>query len=154
MLPSSFALNWFEAEVQVENHTAETLYLTPITTTRGKPEVIRQPGSIRQRDFPLSPGQSQRLKYDTADAPLAGIAVCRTSEDCRLLTTEHTDEYDLNAYEDLAILAPEWLKAIQSSPKRNLGVVIFPVLGLVPIILFISWLYLVVKERKTKDTIS
>jgi hypothetical protein len=152
ILPSSFFLNLFKAEVRIENRTNETLYITAITTTRGYPEVIRQPSSIKQRDFPLRSGQSQILTYDIADAPLAGIAVCRSSEDCRLLGSDYAEVCYLDAYEDYPLLEPEWLETIRSSPERSMGVVIIPVLGLVPIILFISWLYLVVKEKKSRDT--
>ena len=157
MLPSSivppaadFMVNLFEGEIRVKNGTEETLYITPITTTTGKPVVIRQISSIRQRDFPVKPGQSLRLTYDMADAPLAGIAICRTSDDCRLLTTDYADEYDLDGYEDLPVLEQEWLAAIQSSPKQSLSVVIYPILGLVPAMLFLSWVYLIIQERETE----
>ena len=74
---ADFTINLFEAQVRVVNRTEETLYITPVTTTTGKPEVIQQFSSIRQRDFPLKPGGDFVLTYDMADMPLAGIAVCR-----------------------------------------------------------------------------
>ena len=146
-----FMVNLFEAEVQVENRTEETLYITPVTTTTGKPVVIQQLSSIKQRDFPIKPDQSLVLKYDMADMPLAGITVCRTSQDCRFLATDDSEKVYLDTYDDLPLLEPEWLAAIQSSPMRNLSVVIYPILGFVPVILFVVWLYLTIKERKSEN---
>jgi hypothetical protein len=143
-------LNIFETGFWVENQTEEVLYITPITTATGKPLVIKQPSSIRQRDFPINPGRSIILTYDAADRPLSGIAVCRSSDDCRLFATDYTNEYVLNTYEDLPPLKQTWLPAVQQSPKRNFGIVLFPILGLVPIILFASWVRLSVKDRKSR----
>lgn len=147
---ADFTVNLFEAQVRVVNRTEETLYITPITTTTGNPEVIQQFSSIRQRDFPVKPGGAFVLAYDMADMPLAGIAVCRAGEDCRLLAVDHSGEVYLDSYQDLPTLEQTWLMALQSSPKRNMGVVIWPVLGLLPILFFVSWLYLTVKDRKKK----
>src|SRR5574340_1298926 len=74
-LPSyvDFIVNTFESSARVENKTAETLYLTPITTTYGDPRVIAQSGTFRQRELPVKPGGSIQLQYDAADLPLAGI---------------------------------------------------------------------------------
>ena len=159
LLPASFPPNFFATEVRIENHTTETLYLTPITTTTGEPDAIQQLASIRQRDFPVKPGRSIVLSYDTDDTPLSGIAVCRTSDDCRLLETDHADinyldqnAYVLDTYTDLPPLEPAWLAAVQTSPKRNMSIVVYPLLGLVPVILFASWVYLTVKDRKSRDT--
>jgi hypothetical protein len=145
---ADFTVNLFEGQVRVVNRTEETLYITPISTTTGNPEVIQQPSSIRQRDFPVKLGGSYVLTYDMADMPLAGIAVCRARDDCRLLAVDHLDEVYLDSYQDLPTLEQEWLMALQSSPERNMGVVIWPLMGLVPILLFVSWLYLTVKDRK------
>lgn len=152
LMPSTvdFVVNLFETEVHVENRTGEILYLTPITTTRGKPVVIPQYSSIRQRDFLLRPDRSLVLIYDAADMPLAGIAVCRTNTNCRLLATDYSDEYSLDSYENLPMLEQEWFTAIQSSQKWNLSIVIFPALGLVPIIFFMGWLYLIARDLKLK----
>ena len=144
------SLNIFEAEVRVTNHTEEKLYLTPITMTTGTPLVIRQGSSIRQRDFPVKPGQSLTLTYDMADASLAGIAVCRTSNDCRLLEDDRSDEYTLYAYEALPVLEQAWLAAIHSSPKQGMRAVIFPILGLIPVILVVSVVLLILHDRKQK----
>ena len=151
-LPASFPLNIFKTEFRVENHTEETLYITPITTTTGGPLVIKQTSSIRQRDFPISPGRSIVLTYDAADRPLSGIAVCRSSDDCRLFVTDYSNEYALDTYEDLPPLEQTWLLAVQASPKWGMDIIIFPLLGLVPIIMFASWVNLSVKDRKSKGT--
>jgi hypothetical protein len=150
LLPSGldFTLNLFEAEARVENRTTETLYLTPITTTYGEPRVIRQNISFRQRDIPLGPDGSVLLKYDSADMPLSGIAVCRTDEDCRLLAIDNSGVYVLESYESLPSLEPSWLMAIQSNPLNNYSNVLLTALSLLPILLFSSWLYLGRLEKK------
>ncbi len=143
-----FILNLFEAEAQVENRTGETLYLTAITTTSGRPTVIPQNISFRQRDIPLEPEGTVALKYDSADMPLAGIAVCRTDEDCRLLKNDYSDGYSLESYEMLPSLEPSWLAAIRSHPLHNYSNALIPALSLLPILLFLSWLYVGRLERK------
>jgi hypothetical protein len=76
--PLDFTLNLFESQAQVQNRTSETLYLTPLTTTYGYPLVIPQTAGLRLRDIALAPNASATLEYDSADMPLAGIAVCRS----------------------------------------------------------------------------
>ena len=146
MLPPM--MNLFKAEARVENRTGETLYLTPITTTRGQPEVITQPAFFKQRDILLKPGRSIALTYDVADMPLAGIAVCRSDDECRLLAVDYSDEYSLDSFETLPNLEPGWLLAIRSHPLYNFSIVLYPLLGLVPVVLFLSWLYLGQLEKK------
>ena len=143
-----FTLNLFESEARVENHTSETFYLTPITTTYGRPQVISQNISFRQRHIHLAPNGSVILKYDAADLPLSGIAVCRSEQDCRLLAVDHSDVYYLEAYENLPGLEPSWLMAIQSHPLHNYHNVIIPALSLLPILLFLSWLYVDRLEKR------
>lgn len=138
----NFIMNLFESEARIENRSQETLYLTPFTTTYGRPVVIKQLTFIRQRDIPLEPQQSMVLTYDAADMPLSGIAVCRSSGNCRLAVTHHSGVYYLDAFEDLPELEPDWLLAIQSQPQYSFEIVLIPMLSLLPIILFASWLYL------------
>jgi hypothetical protein len=145
-----FIVNLFEAQARVENRSGETLYITPITTTYGRPVVIPQPTFIRQRDIPLQPNRSIVLTYDVADMPLSGIAVCRTDDDCRLLAVDYSNVYYLDSFENLPRLEPSWLLAIRSHPPYNFGIVLLPVLSLLPVVLFSSWLYLVVKSRSQK----
>ena len=140
-------LNFFHGEARVENRSGETLYITPITTTYGHPVVIGQFTFIRQRDIPLQPNRSIVLTYDTADMPLSGIAVCRTNNDCRLLAVDHLDVYYLDSFENLPSLEPGWLLAIRSHPPYSFQIIVFPILGLLPVILFLSWLYLIVRSR-------
>jgi len=144
LLPSGldFTLNLFEAEARVENHTSETFYLTPITTTYGQPDVIPQNISFRQRNIPLAPNSFVVLTYDSADMPLSGIAVCRTKEDCRLLAVDTSGGYVLDVYESMPSLEPGWLAAIRFHPLHNYNNVILPALSLLPIFLFLMWLYL------------
>jgi hypothetical protein len=138
--------NLFESEARVENRSSETLYLTPFTTTYGRPVVIKQLTFIRQRDIPLEPQQSMVLTYDAADMPLSGIAVCRPSGECRL-AVNHSGVYSLESFEDLPELEPEWLLAIQSQPQYSFEILIIPMLSLLPVILFSSWLYLRLKSK-------
>ncbi len=150
LLPSSvdFMVNLFEAQARVENRTTETLYITPFTTIHGRPVVITQPIFFRQRDVPLRPDHSIVLAYDLADAPISGIVVCRTDNDCRLLAGGVTNVYNLLSYENLPGLEQGWLSAIQSQPKYNLLLVLIPLLSLLPVALFSGWLYLG-RQRQT-----
>ena len=152
-LPSGldFTLNLFETEAHVENQTTETFYLTAITTTYGEPRVIAQNISFRQRDIPLAPNSSVVLTYDSADMLLAGIAVCRTDEDCRLLNVDYSGMYVLDSYETLPSLEPSWFEAIRAHPLYNYTTVLLPVLGLLPILLLVSWLYMGRAEKKNLD---
>ena len=150
LLPAGldFTLNLFETEARVENRTSQTFYLTPITTTYGHPQVIPQNISFRQRDIPLGPSGAVLLKYDSADMPLAGIAVCRTQQDCRLLAVDYSNVYVLESYESLPDLESSWLMAIQSHPVRNYMNIIIPTLSLLPVLLFLSWLYVGTLEKR------
>jgi len=148
---ADMTVNLFEEDVQVENRSKEIVYVTSITTTRGKPEVIGQLSYIKQRDIPIKPGDSVLMTYDMADMPLSGIAVCRAEGDCRLLAVDQKDVYFVDSIEDLPRLEEDWLLAIQSTPQNNFGIVIYPILGFVPIALFAIWLYLTIKERKAKS---
>ena len=141
-------VNLFQAEARVENRTGETLYITAITTTYGRPTVISQNVSFRQRDIPIQPNGSVRLEYDSADMPLSGIAVCRTAHDCRLLAVDYADAYQVDSYEALPSLDPSWLAAIQSHPLYNYSNVLIPALSLLPILLISGWLYLGNLEKK------
>lgn len=149
LLGVNVGFNFFATKLQIENKTSETLYLTPITTTYGEPRVIAQTNSIRQRDFPLEASRSFILTYDSADAPLAGVLVCRAEEDCRVLK-DNASVFDPNAqayiqsiasYEDLPIAEADWLQAKQAHPQNSFRVVVMSALGLLPILLFILWLF-------------
>jgi hypothetical protein len=124
------------------------LYFTAITTTYGQPEVIRQSAFIKQRDIPVEPNHSIVLTYDSADMPLSGIAVCRTDDDCRLLDVDYSPVYYLDSFENLPGLDPSWLLAIRSHNPYDPGIVLYPALGLVPVVLFLGWLYLGRLENK------
>jgi hypothetical protein len=152
LLPSSldFMVNLFEAEARVDNRSGETLYITPITTTYGRPVVITQLNSFRQRDIPLQPNHSFTLTYDSADLPLSGIVVCRTNEDCRLLAVDYSDVYSVDSFENLPGVEPSWLLAVRSTPQYNFTIVLIPMSGLLPVVLFLSWLYWGRLENKRK----
>lgn len=152
-LPSglSFVVNLFESEARVENRTSETFYVTPITTTYRKPQVIPQNTAFRYRDIPLQAGSSVTLAYDAADLPLAGIAVCRTGKDCRLLAVDNSNHYYLDSYEDLPALDPNWLQAIQSYPLDNYNNFVMAGLSFLPILLFAGWLILGRLQKKQPD---
>lgn len=143
----SFLPNIFGAEARVKNVSGETLYLTAVTTTTGRPVVIGQRNSLTQRDILIRPNQSRVLQYDSADMPLAGIAVCRTASNCRLLAADHYDTCYINCFECLPPLEPDWSPAIQSYPRYNFYVVLLPLLGFVPVVLFLVWGYLVLQLR-------
>ncbi len=149
-----FMVNVLESEARVENRTSETFYLTAITTTYGEPRVIGQDISFRQRDIPLKPNGSVVLQYDSADMPLSGIAVCRNAEDCRLLARDNSDMYVVEAYETLPSLERGWLQAIKSHPLHNYSNIVIPLLSLVPILLFASWIRFVRAEKKQAVSIA
>jgi hypothetical protein len=128
-----FILNVFEVEASVENRTADTFYLTAITTTTGRPVVIRQPAFGKQRDIPLGPGQTVTPTYDADDAPLSGIAVCKTDEDCRVLTVNYSGEYHIDDFNALPVLEPSWSAAIKATPEFNLAGVGWLAVSLVPV---------------------
>ena len=146
--PVDFIVNLFETEAWLENHTCETLYLTAITTTYGDPRVIPQNIAFRQRNIPVESEGAVALQYDSADLPLAGIAVCRREDDCRLLPANGSGIYELNSYDSLESLDPVWLKAINSQPVYNFPSLIIIVLSVVCLLLFSSWLYLNWRERQ------
>ena len=150
LLPSSvdFTINLFEAEARVENRSGETLYVTPISTTFGRPMVITKLTSFRWKDIPLRPNGSVVLTYDSADMPLSGVAVCRTNDDCRYLAVDYSNEYYVDSFESLPGLEPGWLQAVQSQPQYNFMAVLVPMLGLLPVLLFLGWLYLGWQEKK------
>ncbi|MDQ7028344.1 MAG: hypothetical protein Q9O62_00495 [Ardenticatenia bacterium] len=137
-----FGVNLFDATAIVENRSGETLYITPITTTPGRPKVIPQLKSFRQRDIPLEPNHSIVLEYDATDSVLAGIVVCRATAECRLLTAKDSGVYYVEAFDNLTEVEPSWLVAIQSYPRYNFTTIVVLVLCFVPIMLFLSWLYL------------
>jgi hypothetical protein len=144
LLPASvdFMVNLFEAEATVENRSGEILYITPISTTFGRPMVISQRTSFRLHDIPLRPNRSMMLTYDRADMVLSGIAVCRANNECRLLAVDGSDNYYVDSFENLPELEPDWLLAIQSGLRYNFSPVLIPIMSLVPVVLFLSWLYL------------
>lgn len=94
-------------------------------------------------DIPLRPGRSITLTYDAADFPLAGVVVCRKDGECRVLDTESSDVTVLDSFEALPKLEPSWLQAMQTSLRYRFGIVIYPLLGIVPIILILYWVYLI-----------
>lgn len=147
--PVDFVVNLFESEARLENHTSETLYLTAITTASGEPRVIPQNVAFRQRDIPVGPQGAVALQYDSADLPLAGIAVCRREGDCRLLPGRGSGVYDVKSYDSLERLDPAWQKAIRAQPVYNLFSLIVMAPGLACILLFSSWLYLSRREKHT-----
>ena len=142
-----FDFGLFEIEARVENRSGETLYITPITTTYGYPRIITQDAFIRQRNLPIRPNQSIVLTYDAADMPLSGIVVCRESGECRLLENDRDVIY-VDSFTHLFDLDPDWLQAVHSARPYNFGIVLYPLLGLVPVILFLNWLYLVTRGKK------
>jgi hypothetical protein len=140
-------LGLFETEARIENGSDETLFLTPITTTYRDPRVIPQAGRIRQVDIPLCPERSITLTYDAADFPLAGVAVCRKDGECRVLEPESSGLTVLDSFEALPALEPSWRQAMQASPRYRFGILIYPLLGLVPVVLFLNWVYLVWRDK-------
>jgi hypothetical protein len=154
-LPSSwlppwldFTLNIFEGSARVENKTPQVLYVTAITTSYGAPRVISQNIAFRQRHIPVKPQSSVVLEYDSADLPLSGIIVCKSTEDCRLLPVNNSRVYVVESYESLEKLEPDWLEASRAIPLQNNGALMVAVLSFVSIILFLSWAYLKWSAKK------
>ena len=137
----TFMLNLFKDKLRVENKTSQTLYLTVIKNHNG-PMVISQNIAFRNHDIPVKPQSSVTLQYESADAPIAGFAVCKTEADCRFLPISYLNDYEVNSYESLERLNSSWLTAIRSSPLHNYSNLIIMALSLVPILLLSGWLYL------------
>ena len=138
----------FETEARLENMTNETLYITPITTTYRDPLVIPQRAFIRQVDIPLRPGRSITLTYDAADAVIAGAVVCRKDGECRMLETGSSGATVLGSFAALDELDPSWRQAMETSPRYSFGILIYPLLALVPVVLFLNWVYLIFRNEK------
>jgi hypothetical protein len=149
-LPSwlDFTLNLFEGSARVENKTSQVLYVTAITTAYGTPRVISQNIAFRQRHIPVKPQSSIVLQYDSADFPLSGIIVCKSTEDCRLLPVNNSEVYEVNSYESLEKLESDWSEASRAIPLQNLGALMVAVLSFIPILLFSSWIYLKWSTKK------
>lgn len=150
MLPASldFMINLFESDAVVENKTDEILYVTPITTTRGYPEVIAQYGAILQRDFPIQVNESISLTYDSADFWLSGIVVCKENRLCKLLPTDYTNAYTITSFESLSELDASWISAVEAYPQKNYSVIYMVIFAFAPIAIFSIWLYLGWQRQK------
>lgn len=135
-------INLFETTVTVENKSGETLYITPIDINAGQPEVLLQVKSLRQRDIPVKPNHSIVVEYDEESADLSGIVVCREIGECRLLPANGADVYYLETFDNLTEIEPGWLETIRAHPQYNFTTTIALVLFLMPIVLFLSWLYM------------
>ena len=140
-------LSFFAAEVVVENDTGEILFVTPITTTRGYPQVIRQATSLKQCQIPVAPGDSVALSFDAADFPLDGMAVCRGEVDCRLLAHDFA-AVNVEDYQALPALDDGWLEAAQGCKPFNVSLVLFPLLAMVPLGAFVAWVVLTVRNKR------
>ncbi len=138
-LPGIDSIGFFHGEVRVENQSPETIYITPITTTYAEPRIITQALSLHNRDIPLKAGASLNITYDTADFPLAGIALCREEGQCRLLEYTHQETLTFKDFDALPLLDENWLAIIQRAPKYNLQLFIFTGFALIPFILLILW---------------
>lgn len=149
-LPGSldFTVNLFESTALIENQTTETLYVTAVTTTYGAPRVIPQNIAFRQRDIPVVAQGLVTLTYDSADLPLSGIVACRSSDECRLLPSKNFGTYELTSFEALETLEPNWKEAVQAQPLYNYGTVGLVIFSVVPLLLFLSWVYLTVRARQ------
>lgn len=130
---------FFQATVLVENHTDESLTITPITTTYAEPRVIRQTFSPRQRDHLLKPGASIILTYDTADFPLAGIVVCNESGDCRVLKNTRDETLSIEDFNILPNVDESWLAAKEKIGLQNYAGMIYIALIILSLILFWLW---------------
>lgn len=148
ILPLPGIFNFFEEEAVVVNATDEALYLTPITTTRGYPQVIYQATSLRQCHVEAAPGTSVSLTYDAADFPLDGVAVCREGGSCRLLDYDYGQGMRVDSSQALPELEAGWLDAVQDCKPFNASLVLFPVLALVPLGAFAAWVVLRLRGKK------
>jgi len=138
-LPGMDSIGFFHGEVRVENHSDETLYITPITTTYAEPRIITQTLSLYYRDLPIEAGENINITYDTADFPLAGIALCRDDGDCRLLEYTQQETLTFTDFNALPPLEENWLATIQRAPKYNLQLFIFTGFALTPFVLLALW---------------
>ena len=121
------------------NKTADTLFITPISTSYNTPRSIGQTG-IRQKSFQLKPSQTIQLTADAADFQLSGFVVCRLDNACRMLQVEHySDTYVFDSFESLDPAEPAWLQAVHQAPAINWVIFLTPVLAAISIVLFFIW---------------
>ena len=146
---------------EVVNKTNETLYITPVDRTPGRPVVIEQPLAIKQRNIPLRPDSSIVMINYGEIHELSGIAVCRTNADCRWATASEWQRlsdpnepfalpvqvYTLYFFDVLPKIDAGLLQAIQSHPQYSFHVLLWLAGILLPVVLFLCWLYLVMKSR-------
>ncbi len=143
-------LHVFQAQVRVENHTPNTLYLTPFTTIHNTPEVILQTRGLRARDLPLPPGESLSLSYDMADATLTGVAVCRESGDCRLQKFTGGEFLPIRAFSSLPALPNDWQAERLRTPLYRYGDFALVLLGMLSPLLLGVWILLGRKASRQK----
>jgi len=148
ILPLPGIFNLFEEEAVAVNAADEALYLTPITTTRGYPQVIRQAISLRLCQVPAAPGETVSLTYDSADFPLAGVVACREDGDCRLLEYDYGKDMALGSYHSLPELEAGWQEAAQDCSPFNVSLAVFPFLALLPLGAFVAWAVLRGRGKK------
>lgn len=146
----SFMVNLFESTAAIENKTNEVLFVTPITTTRGHPEVIAQHGSILQRDFPIQPNESISLIYDSADFGLNGIVVCKASRQCKLLPADYSKNYIISSFESLSDPDASTLNAVEAYPQKSYALIFTVIFAFAPIVFFAGWAYFRRLEKKLK----
>jgi hypothetical protein len=146
---------------EIVNNTNETLYITPVDRTPGRTVVIEQQLAIKQRDVPLHPNSSVMMIYYGELQELSGISVCRERTDCRWATEYEVQVpldpknplillvrvYTLNSFEELPKINADLLLAIQSHRQYSFQVLLWLTGILIPIILFLCWLYFVLKSR-------
>ncbi len=145
-LPASvdFVLHMWEARARVENHTNETLYLTPITTALGKPEAI--PQWLRGRDVPVRAGRQVTIMYNV-EFGLDGFVVCRTPGDCRWLDASSPQKRgeageaicQIVAFDNLPAVPLDWLTAVRATPRLNPPAWLMLLAGGLPLICFWGW---------------
>ncbi|MEM9778046.1 MAG: hypothetical protein AAF902_25950 [Chloroflexota bacterium] len=124
-----------DRHITVENKTALTLYVTPVTEAYSEPRVIEQT-QIRLKNFEIQPGKSIELLTGNFDFPLSGLVVCEATETCRALRSSQ-DVLTIQNYNTLGEVPESWLNAHQQQPIIDISFVLYPLLGMLSISLFI-----------------
>jgi len=156
-----------QTDFLVVNRTGEELYITPVDMTPGRPVVIEQPLAFTQRDIPLQPGSSIRLKYYGEIQTLSGIVICRGNMDCRLAAESQSaymegsqgkiilpvQVFTIGAFSGFPAAEADLLSAVRSHRRFSFDVALYIAGILLPVALFARWLYLLLRSRSGRRKI-
>ena len=148
-MPAGHILNLGSTPFLVENQASIPLYITPITDTYAEPKLILQ-SKVRFKNFEVAPGETIELEYDSFDFGLSGLIVCTADNACKMINYEGSNVVISN-FDSLPDPNPSWLKAVENAPNIAVSFILFPLLGLLSILLFFLGLRLDFGDFRTQE---